>query len=127
MKINDFSLALGEIADVIPLNSFEWEVRTKATFINDDPIVVHILKEGNSWYFIDNKETLKFMNEIYDLKSSDVKRCISAVIKIYGFTIASGSLKALVPDEVSIQKTFFDYIMCIGQLANMYAFFDKPE
>ena len=67
------------------------------------------------------------MNEIYDLKASDVKSCISAVIKIYGFTITAGELRGKIFDEIQLQNRVFDYIMCIAQLVNMYAFFDKPE
>ena len=42
------------------------------------------------------------MNDVYDLKAPDVKSCISAVIKIYGFSITAGALRANVSDEIDL-------------------------
>ena len=66
------------------------------------------------------------MNTLYELKAPDVKNCISAVVKIYGFSIVSGELLATIRSEEGIKELLYNYIICIGQLANMYAFFDKP-
>ena len=60
-------------------------------------------------------------------KSQDVKNCIASVVKIYGFSVVSGELVAILRSENSLKETFYNFIMCVGQLANMYAFFDKPE
>ena len=40
---------------------------------------------------------MKYMNDMYDLKSSDVKMCISNVLKIYAFSINSGILNVEIP------------------------------
>ena len=127
MNISDFNKAFNGLCRVRAISMNEYEVETYANFANGEPIKVHIVSENNKWYFTDKKETLKYMNELYDLKAPDVKHCITAVIKIYVFSVVAGCLKAEITDESVIASRFFDYVMCIGQLANMYAFFDKPE
>ena len=127
MNISEISKVLGGVCKVNAISINEYEVITTAVFSNGDPIKMYILEENNRWYFSDRKETLKYMNEVYDLKAPDVKHCITAVIKIYGFSIVAGCLRAEITDTATLGNKFFDYIMCIGQLTNMYAFFDKPE
>lgn len=127
MTISDINMSLATVFDITPINLNEWEIKTKATFQNGESIKIFIVNEKNNWHLTDKKTTLRYMNDVYDLKAPDVKSCIASVIKIYGFTISAGALKADVDDEISLQSKIFDYIMCIGQLANMYAFFDKPE
>ncbi len=127
MTISDINMAIATVFEVSPVTLNEWEIKTKANFQNGESIKIFIVNEKNNWYLTDNKTTLKYMNNIYDLKAPDVKSCIASVIRIYGFNITAGALKANIEDEVSLQSKIFDYIMCVGQLANMYAFFDKPE
>ena len=115
-------------------NNFEFEkindkvlkVTTGASFVNGTPILLSIENKNNKWFLTDGKETLKYMNELYDLKAPDVKMCISNVVKIYGFAISSGIIVCEIPNLDTVCDKVFDMIMCIGQLANMYAFFDKP-
>ena len=116
---------MATLIDLSPLSPNLWEVNTDAAFPNGEPIKVYIENENGRWYFTDRKNTLKYMNDIYDLKATDVKNCITEVIKIYGFQISGGCLRTLIIDDVDIKTRFFDFVMCIGQLANMYAFFDK--
>ena len=127
MTISEINSTFATAFTLSPVNLNEWEVKTKALYQNGDDIKIYLVNENNTWYLTDKKGTLKYMNDIYDLKSTDVKNCISAVIKIYGFTITSGALRAEVMDEAQLATRIFDFIICIGQLANMYAFFDKPE
>ena len=87
---------------------------------------MYLVEDAGTLKFSDKKNTLKFMNTLYELKSPDVKNCIAAVVKIYGFSIVSGELFATIRSEESIKETFYNFIICIGQLVNMYAFFDKP-
>ena len=127
MNISEINRSLEKLCTINTIGLNEYEVKTNAVFSNGDPIKIHLINENGKWYFTDKKETLKYMNEVYDLKATDVKHCITAVIKIYGFSIVAGCLHAELKDETTIANKFFDYIMCIGQLTNMYAFFDKPE
>ncbi len=127
MTIMDLNKSLVGTLSLSPISTNEWEINSGATFQNGDEIKIYLVNDKNNWYLTDKKATLKYMNEMYDLKAADVKSCISAVIKIYGFTIKAGSLVANVIDEVQFSTLLFNYIMCIGQLTNMYVFFDKPE
>lgn len=127
MNISDINKAIATSFSLTPVSFNEWEVKTHAHFQTGEDIKIYIVNEKNSWYLTDKKNTLRFMNEVYDLKATDVKSCIAAVIKIYGFTITAGALKADIIDEVQFESKIFDFIMCIGQLSNMYVFFDKPE
>lgn len=127
MVLSDIIIKLSNIVSVMQLKNNEWELETQAFFTKTSRIKVYLIKEGNSWFLTDKKETLKFMNDIYDLKALDVKNCILGVLKTYGFTISSGALKGEITSEKTIAKSFFDFIMCSSQLANMHIFFNKPE
>ncbi len=127
MTISDVNKALIGSISLTPISTTEWQVNSGALFQNGEEVKIYLVNEKNNWYLTDKKVTLKYMNEMYDLKAADVKSCISAVLKIYGFTIKAGSLTANIIDETQLTNLIYNYIMCIGQLANMYVFFDKPE
>ena len=127
MTISEISSTLASSFTLTPVAVNEWEVKTNANFKNGDEFKIYLVNERNTWYLTDKKTTLKYMNDVYDLKSNDVKNCIAAVIRIYGFSIVQGCLMGEVMDEVQLSTRIFDFIICIGQLANMYAFFEKPE
>ena len=67
------------------------------------------------------------MHNIYELKAPDVRNCINAVLRVYGFKLSNGMIFVEIPNETVLEKRVFDMIMCIGQLVNMYAFFDAPD
>lgn len=127
MNIADFANKLEKVATVKNVGKGEYEIITGAKINTKTPIKVYLIEDGDQIKFSDKKATLKFMNTIYELKSLDVKNCIASVIKIYGFSVASGELVGVVRTDSSLIETFYNFIICIGQLANMYAFFDKPE
>lgn len=126
MDIVSVAKKLGEVATVKNIGVNEYEIITGAKINAKTPISIYLVEENGIIKFVDKKNTLKYMNQVYELKSLDVKNCIASVIKIYGFSISSGQLVANIKSEFSIKETFYNYIICIGQLANMYAFFDKP-
>lgn len=127
MDIVNIAAKLGNIATVKSIGKNEYEIVTGAKIDSKTPIIINLIQENDKIKFSDKKNTLKYMNQVYELKSLDVKNCISAVIKIYGFSIVSGELLATIPSEAKLKEVFYNYIICIGQLANMYAFFDKAE
>lgn len=126
MDIVSVANKLGKITTVKNTDKNEFELVTGAKINSKTPVRIYLKEENGSIKLSDNKETLKFMNKIYELKSLDVKNCIASVIKIYGFSIISGELVAILKSEETLKETFYNFIICIGQLANMYAFFDAP-
>lgn len=127
MAINNFKKQLEGAVEVVEINPTMFQIKSSAKFLNGQPVFVYLKQEKSNWVLSDEKETLKYMNEFYELKSEDVKTCISNVLKIYGFSIAGGRLISKIEEEDELAESYFDYIMCIGQLTNMFAFFDKPE
>lgn len=126
MNFEELSLSMKDAIKLTQISPNLWEIESHATFLNGNPIKVYIENKNDEWCLIDQKETLKYMNELYELKSSDVKMCITNILKIYGFSISGGQLVATIDNPSLIVDKYFDYIICIGQLTNMFAFFDKP-
>ncbi len=117
---------LSKVAKLKKVDNNEYEIVTEAKIDVKTPIKMYLCNTTHGVVICDKKHTLKFMNNIYELKSPDVKGCIAAVVKIYGFSIVSGELVANIMSEKLTLQTFYNFIICVGQLANMYAFFDKP-
>lgn len=127
MDIVSLASKISKFATIKNTNADEYEIITGAKINSKTPIKMYLINDNGTYKLSDKKNTLKFMNQLYELKSIDVKNCIASVIKIYGFSIVSGELFATIRSEESLKETFYNFIICIGQLANMYAFFDKPE
>ena len=127
MDIKNFEEALQGGIKLTSVSPNEWKVEASASFLDGKPLDIRLVNAGSKWFFTDKKQTLRFMNEVYELNAKDVKACISAVLKIYGFSIQSGALMAEVTSASVIWDKLFDYIMCVGQLTNMFAFFDEPQ
>ena len=108
------------------MDSYRIQIKTGAFFPNGKPIVLFLEKEENLWILTDKKQVLKYMNDLYELKARDIKNCITGVLKVYKFKIKSGEIFVEVPNEDAITTKLFDYVMCIGQLVNMFVFFDAP-
>ena len=126
MDIVTIASKLSQVAELKKIDDNEYEVLTEAKINGKTPVKMYLSIGHNGVMLGDKKHTLKFMNQMYELKSPDVKGCIASVIKIYGFSIISGELVAQIKSEKSAMETFYNFIICVGQLANMYAFFDKP-
>lgn len=127
--MNNFDTLIAQLKNSIEIkkiNDSQVEILTGAK-INNQKISVYLKEEAGTIRLSDNKNTLRYMSNLYELKSPDVKNCIGSVIKIYGFSIASGELIANIKSENAFMETFYNFILCIGQLANMYAFFDNPQ
>lgn len=126
MNIESLAKQLSLVAKVTKLKGDEYEIDTGAK-INGKAVKFYLSSNYSIISFTDKKSTLKQMNQIYELKSPDVTNCIAAVIKLYGFSILSGQLVASLKSESDLISTYYNYIICMGQLINMHAFFDKPE
>jgi len=127
MDILNYVDLFSTVAKVKKVTADEYEIITEAKINSKTPIKIYLCKENENIVLKDNKNTLKYMNKIYELNSVDVRDCIASVIKIYKFTIQSGSLVASLNSLNNSLEVFYNFIICCAQLANMYAFFDKPE
>ncbi len=125
MNFSSIANQISKVAKLKKISEEEIEIVTEAKIDNSTPIKMYLRKSGNNVVMCDKKHTLKYMNTYYELKSADVKNCIAAVVKIYGFSIVSGELITPIAEKTALE-TFYSFIICVGQLANMYAFFDKP-
>lgn len=103
------------------------QVVTQAKMPNGKYIAFMLDKAEEGWILSDKKQTLKYMNEIYELKAPDVVSCIENVIKIYKFNLKGGEIVCSFTDEKQFVNKIFDFVMCIAQLVNMFAFFDDPN
>ena len=126
MDIVSIAEQLSKVAKLKKVDNNEFEIVTEAKIDAKTPIKIFLRKTEDDVVMCDKKHTLKYMNNIYELKSLDVKSCIASVIRIYGFSIASGELLSNNITSKNVLETFYHFIICVGQLANMYAFFDKP-
>ena len=87
---------------------------------------MYLTQNGDVCCISDKKNTLKYMNNIYELASNDVKNCISAVVRLYGFAVKAGELIATIKDADYAAEIFYNFIICVGQFAHMLVFFDQP-
>lgn len=94
MDIVEVIEKLSKVAKLKKVKENEYEIITDAKIDSKTPIKIFLRKTDAGLVMCDNKHTLKYMNNIYELKSLDVKGCIASVIKIYGFSILSGELIA---------------------------------
>ncbi len=126
MDIVEAVTRLAKVTTIKKIDNKQYEIITGAKINDKTPIRFFLVADETGVKFADGKTTLKYMSQVYELKSADVKNCIASVVKIYGFNIVSGELVANIKQNQNIVETFYSYIICIGQLANMYAFFDQP-
>ncbi|MEG1499681.1 MAG: DUF1828 domain-containing protein [Clostridia bacterium] len=118
---------VGKFVTLDNITENECSLECDALFENGKSFSIFLSKQENGlWVFTDKKATLKFMKEYYEISSPDVKNCISRVLKIYDFTMKSGEIVCKISEEAQLSYKFFQFVMCIGQLVNMYAFFDEP-
>lgn len=126
MNIDDFSNLLPNTFGLNKIKDNVFKIETAAKYSNGQQITLVLEHTNGTWLLTDGKQTLKYMNEIYELKSEDVKMCIKNVLRIYGFSLQAATILCEIQNSNQFLEKLFDMIMCIGQLANMYAFFDKP-
>lgn len=126
MNMDSLKDKFNSIVKVIKVSDTQYEIISDAKLTPTVPIKAYLIEQNGRFYLSDQKETLKFMNKMYELTASDVKQCINDVLKHYKFQISNGVLLAEIKEEQQLQETYFYFIMCIAQLVNMFIFFDKP-
>lgn len=109
------------------INDTSAQIITQAKMPNGKYIALALEKIDGKWILSDKKQTIKFMNTLYELKAPDVISCINNVTKIYKIKIKDFSLTYELEDEKSLVNKVFEFVMCIAQLVNMFAFFDAPN
>ena len=102
------------------------EIKTNLEFKKSVPVRVFLKKVNENFYISDNKNTLRYMNTIYNLSSKDVIQCINDIVNHYRFKIDKGEISGEINAENS-KRRFLDFIVCCQSLANMFIFFDDPN
>lgn len=102
------------------------EIKTNLEFKKSVPVRVFLKKVNENFYISDNKNTLRYMNTIYNLSSKDVIQCINDIVNHYRFKIDKGEISGEINAE-NAKRRFLDFIVCCQSLANMFIFFDDPN
>lgn len=112
--------------EIIKIDNNFSEIKTNLEFKKGIAFRVFIKKVDDKFFITDNKNTLRYMNTIYELTSQDVKQCINDVVRTYKFKIDKGEVLGEV-NALNIKQRFFEFLICCFSLANMYVFFDEPK
>lgn len=127
MDISKLSDKCAKALSIKNLAPNKWEIVTDYKFLNGEKICLFIKQEASKCFLCDNKCTIKYLNELYELKSPDVMSCVGNILKLYGVKMIAGELILEFANENKFIEKFNNFVMCITQLANMFVFFDKPE
>ena len=106
-------------------NSFT-EIKTNVEFKKGIFNRIFIKKDGDKFFITDNKNTLRFMNTMYQLNAKDVKDCINDIVHHYQFSIVKGEIVGPITKS-NAKKRFNEFLICTTTLANMFIFFDNPN
>ena len=102
------------------------EIKTNLEFKKSLPVRVFLKKVDDKFYISDNKNTLRYMNTIYNLSRKDVIQCINDTINHYRFRVSKGELLGEITAQ-NAKRRFLEFIVCCQTLANMFIFFDDPN
>lgn len=112
---------------IFKINDDLYRIETNAILNESFTLQLFLKKENNIIKLSDNKQILKYMNELYELSANDVKKCINDVLRFYNFKLIKGEIFTEINSENEIKKRYNDFIMCTAQLINMFIFFDIPN
>ena len=127
MELNTITKTLSTLFSFKKVKENEFHIYTFGMYPNKTPIVLFLEQVKNGWVLSDKKQTLKFMNTIYELKAPEVRSSINSILRAYGLKLQNGMIYIEIANEKNLANRIFDFIMCIGQLSNMYVFFESPE
>jgi len=106
----------------------EFQISIMAVFPNKKPLFLYLENfNKNTWLLNDKKQTMKYLIEFFDMSAPDVKGCINSVLKTHKFKIQGGTLFTELNDIMMLPEILFEFIICIGQLVFMHAFFVTPN
>ena len=101
------------------------EIKTNLEFKKGINLRVFIKKIEDKYILTDNKNTLRYMNTLYNLSSKDVIQCVNDIVNHYKLRIDKGEIFGEVTEN-NIKRKFLEFISCLEMLANMFLFFDEP-
>lgn len=124
--MNSYINKINEQFSTISIDNNFVEIKTGLEFKKGIALRVFLKRIDGKIYLSDNKNTLRYMNTVYQLDASDVKNCINDVVNFYKVRIDKGELCMEVNIE-NVKTKFSEFLACMFTLANMYLFFDEPN
>ena len=112
---------------IYKINDDLYRIETNAVLNESFTLQLFIKRDENGIKLCDNKQILRYMNDLYELTSLDVKKCINDILKLYDFKLVKGEIFTEINKNTDVKKRYMDFIMCATQLINMYVFFDTPN
>lgn len=112
---------------IYKINEDLYRIETNAVLNESFTLQLFIKRDENGIKLCDNKQILRYMNDLYELTSNDVKKCINDILKLYDFKLVKGEIFTEIDEKADVKKRYMDLIMCAAQLINMYVFFDAPN
>ncbi len=128
MELQELSEQIKNSITTKKINENEYQIQSNLFFSDDTPFEVYLMQDqkGNR-ILTDKRRTMKYMDEFYELSFDDVKTSISSIIDLYGIKLYRDALVYKLQEKDNISTAYFEFVCCIGQLINMYVFFDKSQ
>ena len=128
MELKELSEQIKNSITAKRINDNEYQFQTSLFFSDNTPYEIYLMQDINGNRILtDKRSTLRFMDDFYELDSEDVKSSISEILELYGIKLYQKALVLKLQENDDIVTMFYEFIQCIGQLINMYVFFDKPK
>ena len=128
MELKELSEQLKNAITTKRINENEYQIQTKLFFSDETPYEIYLMQDKNGTRILtDKRRTLRYMDDFYELESEDVKSSIAEILDLYGVKVYQKALVLKLQENDDIVTMFNEFIQCIGQLINMYVFFDKPK
>lgn len=128
MELKELSEQLKNSITTKRINENEYQIQTKLFFSDETPYEIYLMQDKNGNRILtDKRRTLRYMDDFYELESEDVKSSIAEILDLYGVKVYQKALVLKLQENDDIVTMFNEFIQCIGQLINMYVFFDKPK
>lgn len=128
MELKELSEQIKNSITAKRINDNEYQFQTNLFFLDGTPYEIYLMQDKNGNRILtDKRRTLRYMDDFYELDSEDVKSSISEILELYGIKLYQKALVLKLQENDDIVTMFYEFIQCIGQLINMYVFFDKPK
>lgn len=128
MELKELSEQIKNSITAKRINENEYQFQTNLFFSDDTPYEIYLMQDKNGNRILtDKRRTLRYMDDFFELESDDVKSSISSILDIYGIKLYQKALVFKLQENDDVATAFYDFVSCIGQLINMYVFFDNPN